>query len=32
MSSYHRERIVFGVDDIGTLRTYLHKPGCEDCT
>jgi uncharacterized protein DUF2690 len=32
MSSYHRERIRFGVDNVGTLQTYVHTTGCDDCS
>jgi hypothetical protein len=31
MSSVRRERLRFGVDDHGTLRTYVHLTGCNDC-
>lgn len=31
MSSVSRERIRFGVDDHGTVRSYVHLTGCNDC-
>ena len=32
MTSASRERIRYGVDDHGTVRSYVYLTGCNDCT